>query len=79
MPKASDTITKQVVDLGGDPDEVDNQSHRRIMNANEIAVRGELNIQNTASSLRAKVIAELALQNGHSIPSNGKARGYEPS
>lgn len=65
MPKASDTITKQVVDLGGDPDEVDNQSHRRIMNANEIAVRGELNIQNTASSLRAKVVAELAKSNGH--------------
>lgn len=40
----------------------------RGMNADEVKLRNELNIDNTASALRARVIADLAKTNGGSKP-----------
>lgn len=42
------------------------------MNAAEIKERFDLNIANTASNLRARVLSELSKQNGHS--SSGGSR-----
>lgn len=69
--KPSDTITKEYVEGAGliynqgDPDLVVGQERVRVMSPFEIKQRLDLNVANTASALRAKVVAEQARTNGH--------------
>lgn len=64
MTETTDTITRQVVDVGDDVG-LDFSEPRRVMQPSEIKERLELNTKNTASAQRARVIAELAKTNGH--------------
>jgi hypothetical protein len=59
--RTTDTITRQWVEWE------DRCEQYRIMTPAEIEERGNLNIANTASAQRARVIAEQSKGNGHSI------------
>lgn len=70
MRDPSDTISVEYVEGAGlvyDPDVAEpvRQVRIRVMSPLEIKQRLDLNVANTASALRARVVAELAKSNGH--------------
>lgn len=77
MRDPSDTISVEYVEGAGlvydaDVAEPVRQVRVRVMSPLEIKQRLDLNVANTASALRARVVAELAKSNGHSTTHNGR-------
>lgn len=62
----TDPLVKGYADWIDDNDVLHENMPIRYMNEDEIKERQDLNVANTASAQRARVVAELAKTNGHS-------------